>query len=577
MKDAGVLTALVNELHTSPQAADELLALWEGLPLENQIQALTNLRFPEHLQYGLLRQAIKTPNAYVRYLAARYLKYTKFSEYEGHEAIIKAIQDDVSPLVRNSLYLETEYENFWTLPHEMRLRIVRQMRDKLDFLLHIVREIERSIALLQAGEITTNEVLDVLSDAIESDFRRMFADRWGVFKGWDHNEPWPESEDDKNRRNNGIEIIHRLWRVVPIAPEEISKFLFERLPVSFETHDLIPSDVVDALPPEKLGYYFDFGLFNREAVWLLEKRKAVFHSTEERFERVREAAIKYHYELFASDDEKLEALLANAYQACSGQTDNGQERRKRLVSLGKIGKSAKDLSPLHYAAMLDLYNNAPSQSSSNSARNLWHTFHDEVSERGHLIDGLKEALLKVLEKQKDYAADWHIRQVRIFRWAADASRGWITITDEQKRSSTKAASLIRNGAIKEGNAWETYKAFSTLNEKDFPFPLPRLEEIGECATDSLAIAELRRELKSALRDVITACPENRTNRAIDAICSYCSKKEDELKEAYDGFVGLKRSQDLWAVLWAKVVFAIFIMLSIIIAWLVGGSIIHYLF
>jgi len=558
MKDAGVLTTLVSRLHTTPQAADELMALWDGLPFEHQIQVLWKLNFPEHLQYDLLRQAMKNANAYVRYLAARHLTNTKFFEYEGHGALIDAIKNDISPVVRNSLLLEIEYDDLWALPHQSRLRIVRQMSGNLDFLPHIVEAIEQAPAILSSCAIKETEVLDVLSDMIKGEaFHEKFNSSWGVFSRLDSDE---STDIEKEEQKKGLEIIHSLWLMVLVAPENISEFLFEHLPVSFKEYDLIPSDVVNALSPEKLRK-----LFNREDIWLLDKRRTIFHSTDEKFERIRGAAITHHFGPYVLDVKELDALLSTATQDCSEEQDKKAEVKKAFSMLGIIGGSAEDLSPVYYAILLDLYD-----------RNLYdHMRHmrDELSGRVDLTGGLKKALRRSAEKGRD----WEILQVRIFKWAAAVSRGWITITDEQKRSSTKAASLISNCAIKENNAWKTYKAFSTLDEKDFPFRLPRLEEIGEGEHDTPAIAELRRELKAALGDLNVSSPDGRINRAINVICSYCSKKENELKEVYDGFVELKRSQNLWAVLWVKVMFAIFIMLSIIIGWLIGGSIIRYLF
>ena len=61
-------------LEPRPAGAAKLTAAWEGLATETQIRLLEHIpriSYPRHLIDPLWRMALNSPNAYVRYLAAR--------------------------------------------------------------------------------------------------------------------------------------------------------------------------------------------------------------------------------------------------------------------------------------------------------------------------------------------------------------------------------------------------------------------------------------------------------------------------------------------------------------------------
>ena len=130
---------LMDLLHPTPSGVAKLIAAWDGLGVETQLQVLTTLdeaRFPAYLAQKVRCKALDSPNAHVRYLADRKLHFSRNDDDEEEKTLKRRIEIDSDPLVKYCL-LESEWsfldkdiknpESFFNLPHEASLVKARQI------------------------------------------------------------------------------------------------------------------------------------------------------------------------------------------------------------------------------------------------------------------------------------------------------------------------------------------------------------------------------------------------------------------------------------------------------------------
>src|SRR6266508_517263 len=102
--DLGLLTLpphLTPLLLPTPSGVAKLVAAWDGLTTESQILILTKLKMtplPEYLTERIRIKGLDSNNAYVRYLAARELRFN------GNEALKQRIEQDGDLLVRYCVF-----------------------------------------------------------------------------------------------------------------------------------------------------------------------------------------------------------------------------------------------------------------------------------------------------------------------------------------------------------------------------------------------------------------------------------------------------------------------------------------
>ena len=92
-------------LEPTPSGVAKLVAAWEGLSTELQILILTGLDkagLPAYLKEKVCIKALDGANAYVRYLAARWLHFSG-DDTDEKKAVKQRIGEDPDPLVRYCL------------------------------------------------------------------------------------------------------------------------------------------------------------------------------------------------------------------------------------------------------------------------------------------------------------------------------------------------------------------------------------------------------------------------------------------------------------------------------------------
>ena len=102
---SGVSVLVAEMAQPTPSGVAKLLAAWDGLSVETQIMILLKfegLQTPPHLLRRLHVKALHSDNPYIRYLAARNIRFRKRATEEDQE-LRERIENDPDPLVRFSL------------------------------------------------------------------------------------------------------------------------------------------------------------------------------------------------------------------------------------------------------------------------------------------------------------------------------------------------------------------------------------------------------------------------------------------------------------------------------------------
>jgi hypothetical protein len=287
-KIAGLPVHLAPLLEPTPSGVAKLVAAWDGLNTESQILILMGLDtagLPAYLSEKVRIKALDSTNAYVRYLVARRL-YFSGGDTEEKKVIKERIEEDPNPLVRYCL-LESgwglfgrdlaDVDGFFSLPHEARLAKVRLLHGSGEAMANLIgHAVDHQ---LKEGKVSAIELFEILSDYVnKGEFKKNYG-------------PDNESYDGYAEYGRGKDI-DALWRLVLKVPEGISHILIENLPPSAGLSSGIPDDVLSGMSDAQLTT-----LFNREDIQLKELRKKVFFEAGDKRGEVKDAAIRYNFDL----------------------------------------------------------------------------------------------------------------------------------------------------------------------------------------------------------------------------------------------------------------------------------------
>lgn len=292
----------------------KLLAIWDELNLDNQIELLASIKddyktpyfevihrlkngepspgkIPnqEDLNQELLLKALGSDNEYVRHLAANQL-YRHGSVYHltpksDWTKINTLIDNDKSNLVKYTKYLEhwSFPEDFFKLPLVARLIIVSSEKTVNFFMLTevIKKANEKGFFKPKERETELNQVL------------------WELLN---NPEKWKEEETSEGTEYVNPSLhnaLDELWKLLPYLPESSGLILVEKLPISFGS---IPDGIFNQLTINQQNKFFgrrDFKMFDI-------RREFYFQDADTNNDNFWHTAPLYH--LTFSDEEFSEIL-----------------------------------------------------------------------------------------------------------------------------------------------------------------------------------------------------------------------------------------------------------------------------
>lgn len=226
----------------TPSGVAKLISAWNGLSVETQIRIITSVderKLAPYLLRRVQRKAMDSPNAYVRYLAARKLNVNHNPD-EDEKTLRSRIEADPDPLVRHCL-LETEHNffdrylnnaaAFFSLPQEARLAKVRELSGSGETVASLA-----GYALdncVSQGKVSQIELYEILADYLcKPSFREYYQ-----------GEVWAGGDVEYGAGKD----IEALWELAARVPPKISAVLIDTLPEKAGLGSGIPQGVIDKL------------------------------------------------------------------------------------------------------------------------------------------------------------------------------------------------------------------------------------------------------------------------------------------------------------------------------------------
>lgn len=425
-------------IRPTPSSVAKLLAAWDGLLVETQIDILSRLTNHDgYLRRKVQARALTSETPYIRYLAAKLLFLdTGLPEDMETKARIEA---DSDPLVRYSNEEGKAFDNpekFWALPHEARLARIRLPnlgggRGMAEIASYALDN------LITDGRISENELEQVLDDYL---LRPEFLS----FYQQDHPYIYEGTAGE----------IEALWHLVPKLSPRLANRLIKILPPEVGWRwrsDCLPQEIIGVLTDEQLK-----SLLYRPDIDLRDLRRDLFRSAGKDRDNVRSAAISSH---FSIEDSEFAEILALPDQ-------------ERFDALADLAATAGDLRLCVYEAL------------QNYLYELWNVASDlfEIKEP---LDRAEQSYERRIAIIRSGRAPWsgelevheELHQLRLYRLArqavpVDKGRGYLP--DDELEFLAKH--------VVEGDTWATFMAFeaqwrSIPRTNELEKYLPRIDGI----------------------------------------------------------------------------------------------------
>ncbi len=272
----------------------KLMAAWEDLNTETQIEILSKIDTSEGVddsKYELYKDALKSQNSYIRYLAAKwvvpYIHGSAFvakyvvedgkliksingdKEFE-RDTTLKLIRNDSCDLVKYSEYemeglSDGTFYEFWNLPRGARLACMRSA----SFEIWLLYQVKSAINLIGNNELTWEEVGETLEEFACHNF---VGATWRVM----------DSDYEPDTR------LYDLWKIIPLLRDYCAKKYLEYIP--YHEHACIDfKEIISKCTDWQLEV-----LLNREDVKLKDIRKEVLFDIA-RSDKVKKYAVRFHF------------------------------------------------------------------------------------------------------------------------------------------------------------------------------------------------------------------------------------------------------------------------------------------
>lgn len=432
-------------MQPTPSGVTKLIAAWDGLHTETQIEIISRLasaRYPAYLAEKVRAKAFENQNSYIRYLAYRGF-YLDRNDIKSQQ--VKArIEADRDPLVRFSI-LENEWaiadpeikspELFFRLPHEARLAKVRELNGHGEEIASLISFAVEN--LLKEGVVSEFELYEVLADYLT---RPSFRTRYSE-------DNWHHSYDGYAVYSAGKEM-DALWGVVAKSPPPVSLVLIEALPVNYGLGSGIPKDVLNRLDRHQLQ-----ALLYRRDVVLTDFRKEVFNRPAKHLDSLRCAAISHNFDL---ENAEFAIILS-------------MQESEKMDVLRDLATSASDLRLCVYDAIHDIL----FSTEATAFGGAW-----EDASRAH------NSLERRLKHLSEWRRDRELKELRLYRLA---HRAVPSKKDQMGYAPSNDLEFLAQHVVP-GDTWRTYMAFEGAwnrlmdgKAKHLEGELPPVDELDEAA------------------------------------------------------------------------------------------------
>ena len=450
MKDqveTSVPAHLLELLQPTPSGTGKLMAAWDGLTPESQIQLLAAKKKhpgPAYLYSRVIDKALGSENAYVRYLAARECHFSGDDDGDA-KRLKERIENDPDPMVRYAI-MEREWggfdatlkdpDAFFDLPHEARLAKVRNLTSDGET---VAKLIDHAVNhQLRNGRTSEVELFEILSDYLNKpEFKGTYVERQHSYDGF--------------ARYQAGKDIKALWELVLKVPESLSHVIIEHLPESAGLGSDMPKQVLEGMSDRQLQTLFD-----RSDIGLEKFRKQKFSEITEGGDEekdyakdgVRSAAVTHAFDL--TNEEFAEILE--------------KPDKPRVRVLKDLAMMACDLRLCLYDAIHDAL------------------FVPEVGgDYYEYAEFAKIAFERKLEQLEGWQRDKELQELKLYRLAVQAAP-W---KKDEKGYPPSGELAFLEEVVVEGDPWVTFINFSKKWDEEYyrtktlEKHLPKIWEAGE--------------------------------------------------------------------------------------------------
>jgi hypothetical protein len=405
-KELNLPSYLYDMVQPLPSSRDKLLAVWDGLSVENQIQILEHLRkcwFPI-LSKEVYLKALGSPNAYIRYVAGkRILELHK--DDSACQNVESLLSSEHNPLVHYCQYERDPFpfpipsvlddpKEFYELPHEARLASVRTLTSSCKKMAHIFSYAFEQ--LIPQGHISKKELREIIWDYLGNP----------SFQVYYQNKQWWKDGDDG---------IADLWLLFLNIPDAYMWEFIRYLPFSGHIENI--DNVLNKMNKERLAELLqrsDIGGYD-----CTHNRRSRIYFENIQNDNLRSAAVGGDFEL---KNREFSDILS-------------RPRDEMFKLISELACYANNLSMCMYAAISDLLCSKKeyiySEKAHDKLHNKWKTF----------------------ESQHNHP---QIVELRLY-WLARKVAPWQS-TDTPGPLPEKLSFLSEH--ISPGSTWKTFMAFS---------------------------------------------------------------------------------------------------------------------
>ena len=431
-------------LKLSRSNIEKLIAAWDGLSVETQIQVFTtineriaNYEFRgtpnfSYLHTKLFQKGLESSNDYVRYLSVRYLTNAlKNRDEEGFNKLNEKVNKDESDLVRSA-----QFEHFFEFDiadgffdkqtHQERLARVRSGHLNGDLLAEeLTKAIENNYFSDADKEIELLELLDEYLSNDENNENYYVKDYHYI---------------DGFRDHSITKELKALWNVVPKLPGLAGELMVQKLPHNAPMGNELFKSINKDLTNEQLSC-----LLVRKDIVATDFRKEVFWRDEipsedkyAPFTQFWAQASNHHFRL---DEEEFAKILSLPVK----------EQEKRLGSISQ----ADSLQLYQYEVIIQLLTK-------------FNKKNNDAYSSDYEIDFARYSLKGRLNQEADYFREEQLIKLRLYDQAYK-SRNWRRLDSDDYHFKE-----VLYPVKVEGDVWKTFLAFldaikkSKLTLKDLP-------------------------------------------------------------------------------------------------------------
>lgn len=422
------LQELVNDGRKSGKL--KLVAIWDGLSIENQIKILNSVG---NMPHKLKLKALSSQNDYVRYLAA-----SRFCSMRGQEnldfeekELFEKISSDKNIIVRST---QCPSQKIYIIEKGKSLYGTSVLKPENFFLM---KEEEQIMYFSKLSIREGNDIAKIIEWGLNNGVEQSLLDDL-IFECAANFEKFEPFIYDYS----GSKGIETLWKLVPkLGITQSARLLVWSLPSGINANDKIPDKVLDSLSEEIL-----IELLQWRNIFLSDFRRMIVFSEDEKYNRkVKVAAASINLDI--TDEDITNIINGNNYDVLSIIVE--------CCMSNEYGICWYPLSPVYTHVLLDHCNDSRDKK------------HGKTNLDGNGFERYFDVLTRFdkSDKEKYDSIKCELSKLAVYElarsaiWQEKNSADWDDYLKYDIFENIPRELRFLKSKVVSNNAWETYKAF----------------------------------------------------------------------------------------------------------------------